>query len=183
MRKTVFWLGQASILSIIFFTVYFAVQQVYRQGANDPQIKMAADLAEQYRQGGDVGLDQLPKVDPSKSLSAFAIAYDGRGQVLASNMELNGKTPPLPEEVRRFVRQYGEKRFTWQPAGNTRIAAVVRYFDGGKPGFVLAGRSLREVEEREGALQSGVGLAWLASLCVLGASIYVLHSGRPRAGN
>lgn len=47
-----------------------------------------------------------------------------------------------------------------------RSAAVVVSVSGGQGGFVLAGRSLREVEKRVDQLTQQVGAAWLASMLV-----------------
>jgi hypothetical protein len=48
------------------------------------------------------------------------------------------------------------------------IAAVVARIQGAQPGFVLAGRSLREVEVREDNAELEAGAAWIVTL---GASL------------
>jgi hypothetical protein len=54
---------------------------------------------------------------------------------------------------------------TWQPAPNVRMATVVVPYSGSNvSGFVVAGRSLREVEVREASLTKMVGLAWIIGL-------------------
>jgi hypothetical protein len=63
-----------------------------------------------------------------------------------------------------YVRTNGEDRITWQPAPGVRMASVVVGFQGTRSGFVLAARSLREVEKREDQAEYEAGLAWLASL-------------------
>jgi len=52
-----------------------------------------------------------------------------------------------------------------------RIAAVVVRVQGPQPGFVLAGRNMREVEARIGDVQTMAGLTWLGmlGLIVIGA--------------
>ena len=47
------------------------------------------------------------------------------------------------------------------------MAAVVVSYGGSQPGFVLAGRSLREVEKRESQVEQITGIVWLVSLAVL----------------
>ncbi len=42
----------------------------------------------------------------------------------------------------------GEDRITWQPEPGIRSAVVVVHYTGATPGYVMAGRSLREVEWR-----------------------------------
>lgn len=55
----------------------------------------------------------------------------------------------------------GENRLTWQPREGVRIAAVIVFY---QDGFVLAGRSLREVEIREAQVTQFAGLTWLLAL-------------------
>jgi len=63
-----------------------------------------------------------------------------------------------------YVRQHGEDRITWQPEPGVRSATVVTSYGGAHPGFVLAGRSLRLVEERVDQLGLMVGLGWFGIL-------------------
>jgi hypothetical protein len=153
-------------------------QQVLRQGADDPQIQMATDMAARLdsfgfadglRQGallrrGDV-------VDMAHSLSPFLIVYNDQGQPLGSNVQLNGETPRPPAGVFDHVRQHGEERFSWQPVlgreHGVRIAAVVERVNGPQPGFVLAGRNMREVEAREDHVRNLAGLTWIGMLGVI----------------
>jgi membrane protein DedA with SNARE-associated domain len=53
---------------------------------------------------------------------------------------------------------------TWRPRSGVRIAAVVVAWKGG---FVLAGRSLRRVEEQEASAELIAGAAWLVMLAAL----------------
>jgi hypothetical protein len=67
---------------------------------------------------------------------------------------------------------------TWQPEPSVRIASVVVAYGGAQPGFVLAGRSLRESEVRVDRLTSLLAAGWLASLAVItvlvaGAEIFL----------
>ena len=149
-RTFLYWLPLAFCLTVLAGLVYGAVQQNFRQGANDPQIQMAEDAAIQLQDGAQaqtvVGGD---KVDLSRSLAPFLIVYDATGHVLASSAQLNGAVPDIPTGVFNSVRASGEDRMTWQPQEGVREAAIVTQFGGSHPGFVLAGRSLREVEDRE----------------------------------
>ena len=76
------------------------------------------------------------------------IVYDSTGAPVAGNGWLRGTLPAPPAGVFAFVRSHGEERVSWMPDRTARFAAVVRRVpDTG--GFVLAARSLREVERRE----------------------------------
>ena len=147
-------------------------QQVLRLGANDPQIAMAGDLAARLEQGVSPA-EALPpgSVDMARSLSPFLIAYDDQGRPLASQAQLNGKIPTPPSGVFDNVRRQGEARISWQPVlgreRGVRIAAVIQRVNGPQPGFVLAGRNLREVEAREALVGQLAGLTWIGMMAVI----------------
>jgi len=169
----------AGISTILALALYAIPQQVLRQGANDPQIAMATDLAVYLNQYGVTdGLSQGVLtargggiVDMAKSLSPFLIVYDDEGRALGSTGQLDGQTPAPPQGVFDYVRAHGEERVSWQPILGTgrgvRIAAVVERVSGNQPGFVLAGRSLREVEAREAQVEHMAGLAWTGMLALI----------------
>lgn len=183
------WLPLACGLTLVCGLVYAAVQQNFRQNANDPQVQMAEDAVELLEQGvvPEVALDFAPSLpiegsqvvadqDIQESLRPFLIIFDDQGQPLAASAVLHGTIPVPPKGVFDYVREHGEDRLTWQPQQGVRIAAIVtEYRDGGEiaakfggsksgNGFVLAGRSLREVEAREANLTKQILLAWLAAL-------------------
>ena len=165
--------GLATVLALALNTI---PQQVLRLGANDPQIQMATDLAAGLsRFGVTDGLRQETLwnsgggvVDMSKSLAPFLIVYDNQGRPLGSTAQLGGQTPTPPAGVFDYVRQHGEERVSWQPVlgsvRGVRVAAVVERVEGAQPGFVLAGRNMREVEAREHLVGQLAALAWLAML-------------------
>ena len=100
------------------------------------------------------------------------------GKVVASDALLNGSTPELPAGVLDDVRKNGEDRFTWQPEPGVRIAAVVAPLPGTSEGFVLAGRSLREVELREDNIEAltliALAVILIGMLLVVAALQYIL---------
>ena len=181
----------ASISTILALALYLIPQQVLRQGLNDPQIQLAGDLAARLEQGSLPG-SAVPaaQIDMARSLAPFVIVYDDQGHPLASQAVLNGAIPAPPSGVFDFVRQHGEERVSWQPIlasgsqDGVRIAAVVRRANGAHPGFVLAGRNMREVEARESQVSHMAGLVWLGMLALilvgtlaLGASMRSRDSG------
>ncbi len=152
----------AIAITLIYGTIYATVQQVLRQSANDPQIQIVEDTTEMLAAGQPVQ-SVVPqfKVDMAKSLAPFVIVFDNQASPVASSVKLGGQTPKVPAGVFAFVRRYGQERFTWEPKRGVRAAVILRKY---KSGFVLAGRSLREVENRELRLEMVVGLAWLVTL-------------------
>ena len=160
---------------ILSALIYASVQQDLRQGANDPQIQMAQDLADSLQNGKNAQDVVGQPVDLNKSLATFVIVFDDSGKPIASSAILDGRIPTPPAGVFTYTRQNTEDRFTWQPKPQVREAAVLMRFEGSKPGFVLVGRSLKEVEKRESRLelQIGVGLA----AAVLGSLVIVIIIG------
>ena len=141
--------------------VYASVQQSLRQSANDPQIQMAEDAAAALENGTPPSMI-VPKnaspIDIATSLAPYLIVFDDAGDPIAGNAALNAKIPAFPAGVFDYVRTHGEDRITWQPQPGVRSAAIlVRVASGSIPGFVLAGRSLREVEIREDKLSFMTG--------------------------
>jgi len=161
----------AGIATVLALFLYAIPQQVLRQGANDPQLQLAGDLAGKLEDGATPA-EAVPatKVDMARSLAPFVNLYDDQGHPLLSQGVLNGATPAPPKGVFDYLRSHAEDRVTWQMWNGphrVRIAAVVlrvqRVGDSG-PGFVLAGRSLVQVEAREEQVRQMAALAWIAML-------------------
>jgi hypothetical protein len=168
LRNTLkFWLPLAAVTTLLCGLVYLVVQQSLRWGANDPQIQMAEDAATALYAGG-IPESMLPAghVEISTSLSVFMVIYNDKGEPLVSSGFLHGNAPLLPPGIFDYTRQNNQDRVTWQPESGVRIAAVVVAYGGAQPGFVLAGRSLREVEKRESQIEQLAGIAWSVTLAV-----------------
>lgn len=155
----------SGIATILALALYAIPQQVLRNGANDPQVQMATDLAAKL-EAGAAAADSIPaeNVDVARSLAPFVIVYDEQGRPVAGQGKLDGGVPTPPAGIFDYVRQHGEERVSWQPQRGVRIAAVVERVNGSHSGFVLAGRSLREVEMREEQVRTMAGLAWMGML-------------------
>ncbi len=170
-----YWLIIGVIVTGFSGLLYIAVQQDLRHGANDPQIQMAEDAAGKLANGQPFS-DVVPteQVDIAKSLAPYIIVFDATGKPLASSAQLNGQMPTIPPGVFDYVKQNGEDRFTWQPQDGVRSAVVVTHFQGSRSGFILAGRSLREVEKREDAIMQLVFLGWIGLLFFFFAATAIL---------
>lgn len=162
------WLVLAVTITFMCGLVYLAVQQDLRQGANDPQIQMAEDTASELSAGATAE-SVVPKisVDLSKSLATFITVADEAGQTITSSARLDGVAPKLPSGVFDFVKAHGEDRVTWQPQPDVREATVITsYASGETKGFVVVGRSLKEIEQRETQVgQEALGV-WVVTLVV-----------------
>lgn len=158
------WLPLAVVSTALCGLAYLVGQQVLRQSADDPQIQMAQDTAAALSQGASpASLLPASRVEISQSLAPFIVVFDDHGKALGSSALLHGETPSLPAGVFEYVRRHGEDRISWQPERGVRMAAVIERYQGDAPGFVLAGRSLKEVEIRENNIQMIAGAALLAT--------------------
>ena len=156
------WLPVAVLATVMAGLVYGVGQHILRSGADDPQVELARDVAARWNAGaGPASLVPATQTEVGRSLAPFLIVFDGSGGQVASSALLDGSTPQLPSGVFQSVRMAGEDRITWQPAPGVRIAAVIVP---AQHGFVLAGRSLQLVEEREDDTLLLVLLGWFGAL-------------------
>ncbi len=173
-------LAPFAIITLIFGTVYGAVQQDQRSAANDPQIQIAEDGARTLSLGRSPSslVAGQPIVQPDLSLAPFYIVFDDQQlKPIASNVILNGEVPIPPRGVFENGTNHGkELRFTWQPTGSDRFAAVLVPYSSDDPqksgGFVLVARSLKEVEQREQKTQLITLIGWALSMFV--TAVYLL---------
>ena len=165
MRVLKAWYPLAFAVTVVCGLSYSAVQQAYRQSANDPQIQMAEDAAAAVSAGAaPQTLVPSVTVNLGRSLAPYMVFYGAGGQPIIGNGLLNGSLPNLPSGVFEYTSKTGEDRITWEPATGIREAAVIVREGGPQGGFVMAGRSLREVESREGQLELITDLAWIIAL-------------------
>ncbi len=160
------FLVTAAIVTVQAALVEVAVQQNYRQSANDPQVADAGDVVAALQQGAPVDAISQQTVDISTSLDVFPMAFDGTGKVVASGATLPGVTTlTVPSGVFTYAKKHGEDNFTWEPAKGVRIAAVVvPYTANNVAGYVLMGRNIELIEQRERALALIVLVAWVIEL-------------------
>ena len=183
------WLPLAIVIVFLSAVIYTTIQQNFRIGANDPQIQLAEDAAAalENKQPIDAVIPS-GKVDIAVSLAPYLVYYSADGKPAAGSGYLHGSLPDLPAGVFDFTRQNQEDRLSWQPEAGVRSATVIVAVDGGKGGYVLAGRSLREVEKRVDNLTLLVGagcagtLAATLILCILLEILPVAPRQPDRAG-
>lgn len=153
------------VLTILFGTAYGIGQQILRLSANDPQIQLAHEVATQLNDGVQVeNVVGAFKVNMAQSLATFVIIYDQKGNPVGGTGYLDGSRAKVPIGVLKAADNVSDNRVTWQPKDGVRIASVSVK---SKDYYVLAGRSLREVEAREQKLLQIALSGWAASLLVV----------------
>ncbi|MFA5830239.1 MAG: hypothetical protein WC878_00240 [Candidatus Paceibacterota bacterium] len=174
-RDARFFLAASLFITATVIFVYAAAQEILRSGANDPQIQMAKDASFLLKNSTPMGpIIPDTAVEISQSLAPFLQIYDNKGGLLDSNVLLRGKNIAIPKGALEYAKERGENRLTWTPERGVRIAAVIFHYGGKNPGFVVAGRSLGETENRIGRLGALCVFAWAAMMCLLGAFYYFL---------
>ena len=171
-KKFKAWVLLSLVTTALAGLAYTLGQQVLRQSANDPQIQMSEDLAAALASGKlPKDIISKDKVDMAQSLAPYVVVFDEKGQPLASTAILDGQTPTLPDGVLAYTKLHGQDIVTWQPRAGVRSAAVITHYNGG---YVLAGRSLREVEKREDRVLKLTVLAWLATMAGILVTVVIL---------
>lgn len=95
------------------------------------------------------------------------MVYNDKGEPKDGTGFLDGQLPHLPQGVFDYARQHKQNRVTWQPRSAIRQAVVITTIEN-NGGFVAAGRSLTEIENRVQQLQTIVLIVWLACLAIIG---------------
>jgi hypothetical protein len=156
------WLPAAAIATVAAGLIYGEAQHALRSSANDPQVQMAEDAAGRLDAGSSPQA-VLPQesVELASSLAPYLIVYDRSGRILGSSVTVHGGPPHFPEGVFSNVPRGDVETVTWQTSNGERSATAVAAYNGG---YVVAGRSLREVEKRDSDSLLLAALGWFGML-------------------
>jgi hypothetical protein len=169
-------LALVAFLTLLGGAASLTVQQMLRHGANQPQIDMADFYAGEIVAGREPASAISPAgVDLERSLQPFVIFYDDAGKPGPGTGYLERALPVPPAGVFDFVRSQGSERVTWQPRPGVRLATVITRVSGKTPGFVLAGRSLRLVEDQEAFLWWMAFGVWVAVIVLVMVGAFLLN--------
>lgn len=163
--KNLQYLSAMAIITIVMVLIYAGIQQTYRSNANDPQVEIAYDLRDRLQKSKPILFDDT--VELESSLSVFKELYDGNGNPIQSNGLLNGKLPQLPKALFEYAKTNGEHWITWQPQRNVRMAVGIVKVNSDNTGYIVVGRSLKEVEERVSRLTTIVIIAWILCIAIV----------------
>lgn len=154
-----------TLTTFVAAIAYLVPQQVLRMSANDPQMQLAEDAASRLS-SGEPAAQVVPErpIDMASSLAPFVIVYNDSGRPVASSANLDGTVPAPPRGVFEVARVNHEHSVTWQPRSGVRIASVITRT---RNGFVVAGRNMREVENREATVFKLDAVGWLCANTVL----------------
>lgn len=149
------WPPLSVAIVFIYCFMYYVMQQYIRLSANELPARYANDIAEKLKTGmpPSQAINDMAQVDMEKSLSPFVIILDNSGKCLCGTAILHGACPTPPHGALTYAKQHGDNRITWQPEQGLRNAAIIMpcdimLQDHTEHGYVLAGRSMRETEQR-----------------------------------
>lgn len=166
MASVVQWLPLAVVTVLLAGLGYLLVQQDQRSLANDPQIQMATDAVLALDAGASPqSLVPSTQFDIAQSPAPYLVIYDASGKVLAASATVGGNALIPPSGVFDSTPHRRFDAITWTPAPGVRSAVIVMRYS---RGYVLAGRSLQYIEERE---SNTLLLATLGGLSTLAASL------------
>ena len=156
------------ILTLMGGAAAATFQGLLRSGADQPQLQMAKRYTSAIA-SGEKPEAAIPSgdIDLQHSLEPFVIFYNDQGVPVSGNAHLNQAIPTPPPGVFNYVRTHGIDRISWQPQPDVRIATILIRVNGPTPGFILAGRSLRVVEEQVGLFFRMVFIGWLVLVALL----------------
>lgn len=172
------FLPLAVSITLICGFVFVVMQQHIRASANEPQLSMVADaVGALMMSNGNYPDIVIPKemIDPRFSTTPFIGVYNDAGEELSMNM--TGTHPRFPQGVFDYTRINGEDRVTLQPSSQLRLAAVIAHYNAGynntKSGFVLAARSLSEVDAQIVSLMKLCTALWFITLVAVFATLWI----------
>lgn len=173
------WIPFAWTITLLCGLLYLCIYQVMRVEADQAQIELAQDIATSLYKNETPKATISGTVDIEKSVAPFIVLYNSNGSPVDGTGKLDDHLPSLPEDIFKKTQTHTERRFTWEPRGNTRVATVVRYYQNEKhAGFVLAGKNLRETEHAAGSLLVLIGSAWAFALLSTLGLIALMQSPR-----
>jgi len=151
-RSVISWLPLSVAIVCIYGIMYLVVQQYIRLSANEILTEYAENTRSKLENGmtPDSIIKEIPKIDMAKSLSPFVMIYNNARILIASSASLKENYPAIATGTLDYAEKNNGNKVTWQPQQEVRNATVILHCTkDGQGYFILAGRSLREIENRE----------------------------------
>jgi hypothetical protein len=159
------WIVGAFAVTVAIAAVYLSLQQLNRSAADDAGDRLASQVTSAGGAGGGAGgAGAAAHVDLATSLAPFFVVYDRSGVPVSGTGYLDGRLARIPAGVVRTALAEGMDRVTWQPRPGLRFATVAQK-DGDR--VVVAGQSLKPVEDRIDRLGLMLVVGWIAAVFLL----------------
>lgn len=178
------FLTSVVIITAFCALTYVSVQQQARQAANDLPRQLVEQTVIKLNSGqSPQQLKFSDNVDVATEASPFVAVYSDQGKVVAGNALLH-ETPlqAPPHGVFQYAHDHDVNQITWQPEPGVRLATVtIPWHNNQGSGYVVAGQSLRIVEQRLRNLTHLTALTWLLCVVLVSAIIFVLPDWTTKA--
>ncbi len=176
------WVPIAVSLTCMCLILYVVTRESYRSSQHDPQMQIAEDSALRVSAGINPTTFAIKEtVDISVSLSSWLAIYDATGTPIVSTGLIDGEMPQPPAQVFHELRsrtidvstgpaQAKENLASWELPSGVRQALVVVQT---KDHFIVAGRSMREVDQRIWNMESAIGIGWVLTLLATFFAVWI----------
>lgn len=157
------WLSIVGSATLVLGASYTMLHQSARLNVDDKPLSVVQEAKAKI--ADDVTpADIVPEeeIDLRNSSGVFLIITDSSKEVLASSAILDDKSPLPPDSVFSDAEKAGSDRFTWEPTGGVRLATQVLKYEENGGGFIMAGQSLKQTEERLEGYKTIAVTAWVA---------------------
>lgn len=172
------WIPLAVLATCAIGFAYLVGQQAWRLGADGLPEQLAWDGSVAIAAGTPAeSVTGTRPVDIATSIAPWVVVFDKAGVPVTGTGMLDGKLASPPKGVLEAAKADGPHgdRVTWQPHAGVRQAIVVHTVKAGPGGYVVAGRSLHEVEAQVDILTALAGAAWVATLIATLAAVWVVE--------
>ncbi len=165
------WLAIVGTATILLVAAYTMVQQETRLQADDSPLAIAQIAKHQLESGQDPSkVVPIVKTDLATDNTVFVTVTSADKKILASSAVLDSGTTLPPPGAFDYTAAHGSDHFTWQPRAGVRLATRMLKYNNG---FVIAGQSLGQFEQRINEYTLMLVIAWLAILAWTSAVILV----------
>lgn len=143
------WLAIVGAATLVLGASYAMVQQSARLAADEQPLTALSDAKQKLSE--DIAPNEVvpdEETDLREDSSVFVIITDENKKVIASSALLDGQSPLPTKDVFARAEQAGKDNFTWEPKKGVRHAVSIQKFDDNAGGYILAGKSLKETEQK-----------------------------------
>jgi len=161
-KKVLTVVGCACGITLFWVGLFVIMRQTGRLKINRPLVAMIDEAIVKLGKGAEI-TSVIPRknIDMTLDNEEYMIIINERGEVAAGSIRLEGITPIPPKGVLDYAKDRGINRVAWQPKKGIRSAIVVKPYP---HGWILAGRSLKEVETEEKNWMKVLGIFWAGTM-------------------
>jgi sensor histidine kinase regulating citrate/malate metabolism len=172
------WLAVVGSATLVLGAAYALTQQSTRLAVDDLPLATAQSVKHQLENSASAS-EVVPqtKTNLKEDSTVFVIVTDKSQQILASSAQINGKTPLPPKGVFDFTAVHSKDQITWAIGGARLAITVLNYDSPQNSGYIIAGQSLSQAEDRINTYGMIALVAWIVML-VWTSVVLLWNTGR-----